>query len=86
MKKDNGIQTRREFDTPTWLVALMNIAALISIIMSIFADSLTMFPNEKYGYYLATIMAIGLAAHVTHVWCWGRIVTYGPIDLYRPCR
>lgn len=86
MMRNVEVRTKRVFDTSGALVIVMILATIVSIVMSVFADSLTMFPNEKYGCYLATVMAIGLSAHITHVWVWGRKVTYGPADLYKAHR
>lgn len=76
-----GIYIKRVFDTPTGLVVIMIVFTILSIIACVNVDSLIMFPSEKYGYYLATIMAVCGSAYLSHIWLWGRKVTYGSIDL-----
>lgn len=77
MRKAVQTYTKQEFDTPIALVIVAIVFSIISIVMCFNIEAVTMFPNERYGIYLATIGCVGMTAYVTHVYTWGRKVTYG---------
>jgi hypothetical protein len=86
MTKSAQTYTKKVFDTPVAIVIGGIIFSIISIVMCFNVEAVTMFPNEKYGVYLTTVACVIMTAYASHIWLWGRTVTYGPTDLYRTCR
>lgn len=76
--KQAEITTKRVFDVSGWMVLLIIVAAAVAIVMSVFADSVTMFPSEKPGIYLLAVISSGLATCITHAYVWGRKVRWAP--------
>ncbi len=77
MRQAAQTHARKEFDTPGALVIGAIILSLVSIVMCFNIEAVTMSPNEKYGIYLATGICVVMTAYVSHIWLWGRTVTYG---------